>query len=73
MTKVTGSTPPSGGAPTPTTLTPFSVQLPARETASFQSLHILPPDPVECIGQEWKDGCSKGVKRCILDMGMEGS
>jgi len=27
----------------------------------------------ECIGQEWKDGCRKGVRRCIQDMGMKGN
>lgn len=69
---MTGSTPPSGGAPTSMTVTLFSDQLPARETASSPSLPIPPPDPAECIGQEWKGGCSKGVRRCILDMGMEG-
>lgn len=70
--KVTGSTPLSGGVLPRMMDKPFSDQLLARETALFQSLHIPPPDPVECIGQKWKDGCSRGVRRCILDMGMKG-
>lgn len=43
---MTGSTPPSGGVPTPTTVTPFFDQLPARETASFPSLRITLQDPL---------------------------
>ncbi|KAJ1401677.1 S-adenosyl-L-methionine-dependent methyltransferase [Sesbania bispinosa] len=43
--KVTGSTPQSGGARPLMTAKPFSDQLLARETASFQSSHIPPLDP----------------------------
>ncbi|PNX57018.1 hypothetical protein L195_g058486 [Trifolium pratense] len=70
--KVTGSMPQSSGVLLLTKAKLFSDQLLAREMASFQSLHIHPPDPIEWNGQKWKDGCSRGVRKCILDMGVKG-